>query len=74
MSRKSKKVTGYEYINGNYRVLAHLQNNTTNGDIIKAMFPNYEFSIEGKWVHIEFNERSYTFCPVEWWNAPYERS
>lgn len=46
---------------------------TTNGEIIMAMFPDYKFSIYGDWVHIEFKARQFSFCPTEFWNAPYKK-
>ena len=47
--------------------------NPTNGDVIKAMFPNEEFnfgkSIKDKNV---VYKGIYAFCKLDWWNAPYE--
>lgn len=50
--------------------------NATNGDIIKAMFPNADIWIveEEKYVCVSF-EGMYaikTFT-LDWWNAPYRR-
>lgn len=59
---------GYELMNGNYDVLAKLPDNCTNGDVIKAMFPNELLtSLVGTlwWGdNMSFNK--------EWWNAPYK--
>lgn len=49
--------------------------NATNGDVIKAMFPNYKFKDSCGWVNIyiggEYGE-SYSFCPDKFWDAPYK--
>lgn len=51
-----------------------LPDNPTNGDMIKAMFPNEDFHV-GK----ERGDRNvvykgyYTFCKLDWWNLPYKR-
>jgi hypothetical protein len=49
--------------------------NATNGDVIKAVFPNIEF-----WefktttsMCVQFNDfREIKLFPLEWWNAPYK--
>lgn len=45
----------------------------TNGDVMKIMFPNYKFSNNFGYIDTVLNGRSYSFCPVEFWNAPYKR-
>ena len=42
----------------------------TNGDIIKAMFPNMQFSIVNELVWTNIDGQSTRFL-TEWWNAPY---
>ena len=47
----------------------------TNGDIIKAIYPNCEIEEMGDTVFIERYD-PYCKCQfnIKWWNAPYERS
>lgn len=50
----------------------------TNGNIIKAMFPNEVFKeiseyIEGQQVVSIFGKKSCMCFDVDWWNAPYKR-
>lgn len=45
-----------------------LPNNTTNGDMIKAMFPNLSFNV--------ILSKMYASCGqglLDWWNAPYQK-
>ena len=56
----------------------------TNGDVIKALFPNIEFDFgsNGDCVHLKcknafgmllHNPLWFVQIPTEWWNAPYKR-
>lgn len=48
--------------------------NPTNGDVIKAVFPNAETEVYRKLVlvkHTEHNDVWVSYLPV-WWNAPYK--
>ena len=67
--QNTKEHKGLELMYGYYDVLAKLPDNATNGDMIKAMFPNELLtSITGTlWLgdNMSFNK--------EWWNAPYQR-
>jgi hypothetical protein len=56
---------GYGLMHGRYDVLAKLPDGATNGDMIKAMFPNVVNS-NMDLVDAFNNAKS-------WWNAPYER-
>lgn len=53
--------------------------NATNGDVIKAMFPDIEIydskAIESIYTGIPFGEYigANVDCMRKWWNAPYER-
>ena len=52
-----------------------ISDNVTNGDMIKAMFPNVEIytDVINEIVDIEICEDSSELrCSVEWWNAPYK--
>lgn len=47
--------------------------NPTNGDVIKAVFPDAEIEVYQKLVLVKHTERSIEwvcYLPV-WWNAPY---
>lgn len=46
----------------------------TNGEVMKAVFEsdNVQFDETGSWIHIVLNGTDYSFCPVEFWNAPYK--
>ena len=44
----------------------------TNGDMIKAMFPNYKFTRNAGWMGIEIEGSYYSFCPAKFWDAPYK--
>ena len=48
-----------------------IPDNVTNGDVIKAMFPN---GITSKFVSFMrlVTGDTYVDCSYEWWNAPYE--
>ena len=63
----------YERMIDPLRNVIPISEGVTNGDIIKAMFPNYKFSIDFGWVNIN-NVRSCSFCSVEFWNTPYKGS
>ena len=65
--------TGCELTHGDYNVLAKLPEGATAGDVIKAAFPNERFhSDDDGWIYFEFNGRSTSFCPVAFWDSPYE--
>lgn len=44
----------------------------TNGDMIKAMFPNLEIEIEGNNITCWIDEHKWLGFDYVWWNAPYE--
>ena len=49
-----------------------IPDNATNGDVIKAMFPDAEIHIDGNDVfvhHIGF----WIKYNIRWWNAPYQK-
>ena len=51
--------------------------NLTNGDIIKAMFPQARFSrgdfgISEYFMRMNDNKMGFASLDVNWWNAPYE--
>ena len=53
-----------------------IPNNATNGDVIKAIFPDaeiYDWGAEGDYVDIcGLDYEGITVCR-KWWNAPYRR-
>lgn len=51
-----------------------LPENATNGDVIKAVFPNAEIEVYQTIVLVKYTEQNnewVSYSPV-WWNAPYE--
>lgn len=60
-------------------LILNISDNATNGDVIKAMFPNFK-----KTDHFEFTEtceidyyrngeeKCEIRCTKDWWNAPYK--
>lgn len=52
--------------------------NATNGDVIKAIYPDNKFLIDTFWGMIDtsFTGKKYEHhlaFPVSWWNAPYKK-
>ena len=64
---------------GNYVVMSSIPKGTTNGDMIKALFPNLEYAIEEElenatmFVFTQSECAFYTSFDLNWWNAPYKR-
>jgi len=58
------------------RVTPTFPKGATNGDMIKAMFPNGEYGTNGNFVHVYISYfaiiQTMTF-DLSWWNAPYKR-
>ena len=51
-----------------------IPDDATNGDVIKAMFPNIEVEEQGKDLFIVFNmDIQGTPFYKTWWNAPYQK-
>lgn len=46
-----------------------IPDNATNGDVIKAMFPNIKVNVSGGVVRSD----RYTQFDLSWWNAPYQK-
>lgn len=67
-------------IEGDYDIVSKLPHNATNGDIIKAMFPNIEANVikttTGGYIEVKYldttDECDATAFRTEWWNAPYK--
>ena len=56
-------------------IKAEIPDNATNGDVIKAMFPNCALTcnIMGEEFICEFNgNKKKSIADREWWNAPYK--
>ncbi len=62
------EVKPYEKIN-----VIPIPEGATNGDIIKAAFPNLEVEIEGTHITCWIDEHRWFAPDYEWWNAPYKR-
>lgn len=45
----------------------------TNGDMIKAMFPDLDVEIEGDYVTCWIDEHRWIGFDLSWWNVPYRR-
>lgn len=53
--------------------IAILPENPTNGDVIKAMFPNKgKYGTNGDMVTVWGESQCVSFS-LEWWNAPYKK-
>lgn len=53
-----------------------IPDDATNGDMIKAVFPNVEIytNVINEIIDVEiFQDSSELRCSVNWWNAPYKR-
>lgn len=51
-----------------------IKNGTTNGDMIKVIFPNADIEIHNITVYVIFDIRSNVISfDLDWWNALYER-
>lgn len=49
-----------------------IPDNATNGDVIKALFPNSD--IEEHRTYMKIVEGDYLLpCAYQWWNAPYQK-
>ena len=46
----------------------------TNGDVIKAIFPNLYVEIEGNSVTCWIDEKRWVGCGLDWWNEPYNQN
>ena len=52
-----------------------IPDNATNGDVIKAMFPNVEFKNDHQftvWGYINGGDCIVKY-DIDWWNAPYKK-
>jgi len=64
-------------IEGDYDIVTALPQNATNGDVIKAMFPNLEWINRNKDVDFYYLDSDTPYTPKlstfrSWWNAPYK--
>ena len=48
-----------------------IPDNATNGDVIKAMFPNSEYEILYNTVSTDIDNG--LWFTLDWWNAPYQK-
>lgn len=54
--------------------LIPIPDNATNGDMIKAMFPNGKYGTNGEFVHVYgVGGNGCLGFTLKWWNAPYKR-
>lgn len=48
--------------------------NATNGDMIKAMFPNFKITdLKNKMIKVDISESYDEYFEKTWWNSPYKR-
>lgn len=67
MKSKVLKDVGVDFIrNGK-----PLPNNATNGDVIKALFPNGS-QVKGASIYVMNDNKSNIFYDFDWWNALYK--
>lgn len=55
--------------------LIEIPKGATNGDVIKAMFPNaiIEINESGSMVHVKYNDHTcWVNYELDWWNTPYK--
>lgn len=51
-----------------------IPDNATNGDVIKAMFPNVKTWIVNKDMAVEFSDMlTIRLFPLAWWNLPWKK-
>ena len=64
-------------IEGDYEIIADLPRDATNGEVIKAMFPNidYEAFYRAYFGYLRVKGSNIRVLEIDddWWNAPYER-
>lgn len=88
-SAETKQIYGRGYKDGQEALAYHLElckeegsviivsEDATNGDVIKAMFPNAKIiineclGVHGT-VYFEY-DKIITFYPLDWWNSPYRK-
>lgn len=65
-------------INYNCNVILTIPDNPTNGDILKAIFPDVEYKIIRKlsgcdYIEVKLDNINRHQFELDWWNAPYKR-
>ena len=50
-----------------------IPNGATNGDMIKAMFPNIEIEGIGGEIKCIATKNGTSYFALDWWNAPYKK-
>ena len=51
-----------------------IPNGTTNGDMIKTIFPNIEIEGIGGEIKCIATKNGTSYFALDWWNAPYKKS
>ena len=52
------------------KIFLDFPDNVTNGDVLKALFPNGHMSVGNKNIYYNFGD-GYIQCHKDWWNSPY---
>lgn len=62
-------------IEGDYDIIVTLPHNPTNGDTIKAMFPNIESRLDEKTgvILVKWADETTKTFKANWWNAPFKK-
>ena len=50
-----------------------IPNGTTNGDVIKTIFPNIEIEGIGGEIKCIATQNGTSYFALDWWNAPYKK-
>jgi len=69
--RKERQTTLWRYAIANGKALSYM----TNGDMIKAMFPNIESRLDEKTgiILVKWTDGTTKTFKASWWNAPYKK-
>ena len=49
-----------------------IPDSATNGDVIKAMFPNLKVEDNGGSIYLHYPNGGWIVIDKDWWNAPYK--
>lgn len=63
---------GCIFQSGIHRTECDFYKSLTNGDMIKAIFPNVRLDDGGEWRHIFWGVQAKASFSQDWWDAPYK--
>ena len=70
--QKTISEEGYQHFQRAIELLGLIPDNATNGDVIKAMFPDWQFLQLGYFVSYMLDAISFNGS-LHWWNMPYKK-